>query len=108
MGQVKDATEEPIDRRIKLIPTNSDPGKAERLRKDWLYGVGLNSITGALGAIWNHFRKIDKRIDDLEDRLKELDGISMERHILKPANVTEYHIEQWIVDNTVENPDESG
>lgn len=97
---VKDSTEQAT--RLKLIPTNSDPYKAERLRKEWLYSSGFNSIVGYFNRIWNSFRTVNKRLDEIEDRLAKLDGISSPRHIYHPPNVTEYFIEEFIKD------DESG
>lgn len=99
MGQVKDATEEKFDRRIKLYPTNSDPGRWERIRKKYLYDKGPGTLIQELRGVWNSIRKTNERIDVLEDRVKELDGISMPRHIPSPPRITEYYIDRFLPDD---------
>jgi hypothetical protein len=100
MGQVKDATElEVEDYGYDQIPTDLDPGKFYRLRKAWLYGAGHHSIAGEIKRIWSKFRDVNKRIDELEDRLSELDGIIAPRNIYHSPNVTEYHIKEFVKDD---------
>jgi len=94
MGQI--TNEEP---KVKLIPTNSDPFKAERLRKEWLYGKGINSIVGYIDRVWHTIRSLTKRLDELEDRVAKLDGKASPRHIYRAPNVTEYHIKEFVKDD---------